>query len=133
MKKCNEGKESVFLAGSLKGIEYEESDVNTLLFLAGNQVANTLAINPVNYTRSKHIDIQYHKMRELISDKMFELDYIQTEEMMADGLTKPLTLTKHEYFITMLGLGNKRQKWLCRGRQQTWMGVLVIRSRWRFY
>ncbi len=110
MGECNEGKESVFLTGSLKGIGYEGSDVDTILLLADNQAAIKLAINPVNHHRAKHTDIQYHKVRELISEDVLELDYIPTEEIVADGLTKPLTLTKHEYFITMLRLGNKRQK-----------------------
>ncbi len=108
--KCNAGKESVFLAGSLKEIRYEGSDVDTLLLLADNQTAIKLAINPMNQPCAKHIDIQYHKVRELISHDVLELDYIPTEEMVADGLTRPLTLTKHEYFITMLELGHKRQK-----------------------
>ena len=110
MRECNAVKESVFLADSLKEIGYEGSDVNNVLFFADNQAAIKLAINSVNHLRAKHIDIQYHKVHELISDDVLELDYIPTEEMVADGLTKPLTLTKHEYFITMLGLGNKRQK-----------------------
>ncbi len=110
MGECNAGKELLFLAGSLKGIGYEGSDVDTLLLFADNQAAIKLAINPVNHPRAKYIDIQYHKVCELISDDVLELDYIPTEEMVADGLTKSLTLTKHEYFITMLRLGNKRQK-----------------------
>ena len=36
---CNAAKESVFLAGSLKGIGYKGSDVNTELRLADNQAA----------------------------------------------------------------------------------------------
>ena len=104
---CNAAKESVFLAGSLKGIGYEGLDVETVLLLADNQAAIKLANNPVNHPRAKHIDIQYHKVRELISDAVLELDYIETSKMVADGLTKPLTLVKHEYFITMLGLAEK--------------------------
>lgn len=46
-------------------------------------------------------------MRELISDAVLELDYIETSKMVADGLTKPLNLVKHEYFVTMLGLAEK--------------------------
>ena len=64
----------------------------------------------MNYICAKHIHIQYHKVRELISNNVLELDDIPTEELVANGLTKLLTLTKHEYSITMLGLGNKRQK-----------------------
>ncbi len=134
MREYNAAKELVFLTSNLKRIGYEELDVNTLLLLADNQAAIKLAINPVNYPHAKHIDIQYHKLRELINNNDgLEFDYIPTEEMVADGLTKLLTLTKHEYFITMLGLGNNGKKWPRRDRQQTWMGVLVIRSRWRFY
>ncbi len=110
MGECNAAKESVFLAGSLKRIGYEGSDIDNVLLLADNQAAILLPINPVNHLRAKHIDIQYHKVRELISDDVLELHYIPTEEMVADGLIEPLTLTKHEYFITMLGLGNRRQK-----------------------
>ena len=100
----------MFLAGSLKGIGYEGSDVNTVLLLADNQAAIKLANNPINHPRAKHIDIQYHKVRELISDVVPELDYIETSKMVADGLTKPLTLVKHEYFITMLGLAEKSEE-----------------------
>ncbi len=84
------------MAGSLNGIEYEESDVDIVLLFADNQAAIRLAINPVNHPRAKHIDIQYHKECKLISNDLLELDYIPTKEVMTDGLTKPLTLTKHE-------------------------------------
>ncbi len=133
VEEFNAGKKLVFLAGSLKRIGYEKSDVNTLLFLTDNQTAIKLALNPVNQPRAKHMRIQYHKAGELISDDVLKLDYILTEDMVADGLTKPRALTNQEYLITILGLRNKRQKWPCRGCQQTWMGVLVIKSRWQFY
>ena len=95
-------KESVFLADSLKKIRYEGSDVDTLLLLADNQAAIKQAINSVNHPRAKNIDIQYHKVRELISNDVLELDYIPTEEIVVDGLTKPLTLTKHLPFFSRL-------------------------------
>ena len=96
MGEFNAEKESVFLADSLKGIEYERSDVDTLLLLDNNQAAIMLSINSVNHPRANYIDIQYHKVRELISEGVLELDYIPTEEMVAAELTKLLTLTKHE-------------------------------------
>ncbi len=58
-------------------------------------------------------------MRELIIHDMLALDYILTKRIVADLLAKILTLTKYEYFINILGLENKRQKWPCRGHQQT--------------
>ncbi len=87
MGECNAGKESVFLASSLKGIGYEGSKVDTVLLFTDDQAAIKLAINPVNHPRAKHIDIQYQKVHGLISDNVLELNYIPTEEMVADGLT----------------------------------------------
>ena len=105
MGECKLAKELVFLAGSLKKGRYERSNVNII-----DQAALKLAIDPINHPRSQGINIQYHEVHKLISDEVLKLDYIPTKEMVADELTKPLTLTKHEYLITMVRLGNKRQK-----------------------
>ncbi len=121
---CNAAKESVFLAGSLKGLGYEGPDLNIVLLMADNQAAIKLAINPVNHLRVKHIDIQFRKVRELIFDNVLKLVYIPTEEMIADGLTKPLTLPKHEFFLKMLGLTKIKPGWPCRFRTER--GVLVF-------
>ncbi len=110
VRECNTAKESVFLANSLKKIGYEKSDGDISLFFADNLAPIKLAINPVNHFYAKHIDIQYHKLRKLISDDAFELDYIPTKKMIVNRLTKFLTFTKYEYFITILELENKRQK-----------------------
>ncbi len=104
MGECNAAKESVFLAGSLKGLGYEGPDLNTVLFMADNQAAIKLAINLFNHPQVKHIDIQFHKVRKLILDNVLKLVYTPTEEMVADGLTKPLTVPKHKFFLKMLGL-----------------------------
>ena len=109
----NAAKKSVFLAGSLKEIGYKESDVDTVLLFANKQTAIKLANNPVNHPRAKHIDIQYHKMRELISYAVLKLDYIETSKMVADRLTKPLSLVKYEYFVTMLRLAEKTKDAKC--------------------
>lgn len=100
-------KKFVFLAGSLKGIKNKRLDVNIVLFLTNNQAAIKLANNLINHPQAKHIDILYHKVCKLILDEMFELDYIGTSKIVANGLTKPLTLVKHKYFINMLGLVEK--------------------------
>jgi hypothetical protein len=38
----------------------------------------------------KHIDVQYHYIRELVKNDTVKLEYIQTSEMAVDCLTKPL-------------------------------------------
>lgn len=88
---------------SLKKIGYKRSDINNLLFFPNNRVVIKLAINPVNHSCAKYIDFQYRKINELISGYVLELDYIPTENMAANKLTKPLIITKHDHYITMLG------------------------------
>ena len=46
-------------------------------------------------SRSKHIDIKYHKVKEAIK-KLIELQYCETERNIADILTKPLSVQKHK-------------------------------------
>ena len=107
VSECNAAKKPVPLAGSLKKIGYKGSDVDIVLLFTNNQAAIKLANNFVNYPQAKHIDIQYHKVYELISDAVLKLNYIEISKMVADGLTKPFILVKHEYFVTMLGLAKK--------------------------
>jgi hypothetical protein len=69
-----------------------------------NQGALALAENPEFHQRTKHINVRYHYIRELVEKKQIELFYIPTDENVADGLTKPLDATKHQRFVDMLGL-----------------------------
>ena len=63
-----------------------------------------LANNPENHKRTKHIDIRYHYIRKLIEQGAVQLIYLQTNEIPADGLTKPLPRLKYQQFISLLGL-----------------------------
>ena len=42
-------------------------------------------------SRTKHIDIKYHFVRDAIKDKVISVKYCPTAKMLADFLTKPLT------------------------------------------
>ena len=103
---CNAGKEAVYLAKTLKSIGYGVN--GPINIKADNQSAMKLAANPIYHPKSKHIDIQYHKVRELVDHGEIELDYIFTEDMVADGLTKPLKKAKHQKFIEQLGLNKPK-------------------------
>ena len=61
--------------------------------------------NPMHHERMKHIDIQYHCVREKAEDNEILLTYVPTADMMADGLTKPLGPIKFRRFVQQLGLG----------------------------
>lgn len=67
-----------------------------------NQSSISLAKNPVLHTRTKHIDIQHHYIRDEVTSGRINLVYTPTEEMLADGLTKPLSHVKFLNFIKQL-------------------------------
>ena len=71
-----------------------------------NQGAIALAKNPIDHKRTRHINVSYHFVRELITNGTLTLTYIPTNEMIADGLTKALTPAKFAGFIKMLSLND---------------------------
>lgn len=81
-------KEIVWLL-KLIGEIYPYQNIATTLYI-DNQSTLELIKNPVLHKRSKHIDVQYHYIREQYDKKVFQLKYINTKEQPADILTKPL-------------------------------------------
>ena len=70
------------------------------------QSAIALANNPVLHSRTKHIDIQHHFIRNEVTEGRIDLTYVSTEHMVADGLTKPLTHVKFFSFIRQLHMNS---------------------------
>jgi hypothetical protein len=64
-----------------------------------------LAHNPEHHARTKHIDIQYHFVRNCVEDGTARLEYCPTEDMVADGLTKALGPERHRKLARMMGMG----------------------------
>ena len=69
-----------------------------------NQAANLLVKDAYISERSKHIDITYYYVRDLYNKNLIQLDYIPTEDMVADGLIKPLLEDKFKSFVKQLEL-----------------------------
>ncbi|KAH8347582.1 hypothetical protein KR067_009651 [Drosophila pandora] len=78
--------------------------IKTLQVFSDNQSAQCLAKNPKFHARSKHIDIKYHHVRDMYKSKIINIEYVSTENMIADVLTKNLNRVKHEKCISLLGL-----------------------------
>jgi hypothetical protein len=69
-----------------------------------NQSCIKLSENPVFHDRSKHIEIIYHFIRDRIQKGAVKLQYISTDEQVADILTKPLEKGKFVFFRDRLGV-----------------------------
>ena len=67
--------------------------------------ATYLSANPVFHGRTKHIEINFHFVRERVADKKLEIRFIPTGDQLADGFTKPLTEKRLDEFKYNLNLG----------------------------
>jgi kynurenine formamidase len=69
-----------------------------------NQGSIALSKNSVFHARSKHIDIQYHFIRDTVATGEILIEYLPTEYMVADIMTKPLPTEKHKVHTANLGV-----------------------------
>ena len=95
-------KEQIWLLRFLREIGYDISDQNVIY--CDNQGAIALAHNPEHHARTKHIDIQYHFVRNCVEDGTTRLEYCPTEDMIADGLTKGLGPERHRRLAKVMGM-----------------------------
>ena len=78
---------------------------NPNIIYTDNQGAIALAHNPEHHARTKHVDIQYHFVRNCVEDGTTRLEYCPTEDMVADGLTKALGPERLRKLARMMGMG----------------------------
>ena len=78
-------------------------DEPTYLF-TDNQAAQYLVEEPKHDPKTRHIDIKYHFIRDLVIKGKVTVHWIPTDEMIADDLTKPLQPITHEKFREAMGI-----------------------------
>ena len=69
-----------------------------------NQNCVKLSKNPMFHDKSKHIEIKYHYIRDMVQKGAVKLQYVATDEQTDNLLTKPLARVKFEYFREKLGV-----------------------------
>ena len=76
----------------------------TTVIHSDSQGSIALSKNPEHHARSKHIDIRHHFIREQVAANHISLQYMPTEDMLADVMTKPLCRDQHNLLIRRLGV-----------------------------
>ena len=94
-------KEAIWIKRLMEEIKIPQSSIT---LYCDNQGAIALSHNPEFHVRTKHIDIAYHFIRNVVQENTIKLVYISTEEQAADGLTKALSREKFQKFLYQLGV-----------------------------
>lgn len=76
----------------------------TSILWCDNLGAKYLTANPIFHARTKDIEVDFHFVRERVSNKQLDVRFISTKDQIADGFTKPLTIQKLEDFRHNLNL-----------------------------
>lgn len=95
-------KEGIYLKNFLSEIGLKEMERITIY--NDNLGAQKLAENPMYHRRTKHIDLRHHFVRETIQNGDIVIEYLKSEDMTADILTKALPRAKHDRCIRGLGI-----------------------------
>ncbi|KAJ9551704.1 hypothetical protein OSB04_015749 [Centaurea solstitialis] len=66
--------------------------------------AIAISCNPVQHTKTKHIDIRYHFIKDHVEKGTIELYFVNTEFQLADLFTKALDEKRFNFLITKLGM-----------------------------
>ena len=69
-----------------------------------NLGATYLSANPVFQARTKHIEIDFHFVRERVANKQLEIRFVHSRDQVADGFTKALPTRNLEEFKRNLNL-----------------------------
>ena len=93
---CSACSEAVWLRKMLAGLFGAKIDVTDIL--CDNQSCIKMTTNPVFHDKSKHIEVRYHFIRDMVQKGAIKLKYVPTEEQVEDVLTKPLACVNFEYF-----------------------------------
>jgi histone deacetylase 1/2 len=69
-----------------------------------NLSATYLAVNTIFHARTKHIEVDYHFVRERVARKALDVRFVSTHDQLADVLTKPLVVQSFVKFRNNLNL-----------------------------
>ncbi|GKA02564.1 putative ribonuclease H-like domain-containing protein [Tanacetum coccineum] len=86
-------------------LNYGYNFLHTKIFIDNN---NTICIikNPVFHSKTKHIEIRHHFIRDCNEKKLIQMVKIHTDKNVADLLTKAFDVSRFQYLIASIGMLN---------------------------
>ena len=95
-------KEAIWLKGLFSELN-EDLQIISIVF-CDNQSAIFLTKDQMFHERTKHIDVRYHFVRDIIARGDIVVSKISTHENPADMMTKSLPITKFEHCLDLVGV-----------------------------
>ncbi|GKC56849.1 hypothetical protein Tco_1084447, partial [Tanacetum coccineum] len=77
---------------------------NKILMYCDSKSAISISWNPVRHSRTKHINIRYHFIKEHLEKGTVELYFVRTEYQLADLFTKALPKERFEYLVHRISM-----------------------------
>nr|GEV14680.1 retrovirus-related Pol polyprotein from transposon TNT 1-94 [Tanacetum cinerariifolium] len=69
-----------------------------------SKAAIAISCNPIQHSRTKHIDVRYHFIKEKVEKVIVELFFVETEYQLAGLFTKALPEERFKYHVRRLGM-----------------------------
>nr|GEV71793.1 retrovirus-related Pol polyprotein from transposon TNT 1-94 [Tanacetum cinerariifolium] len=101
---------------------------NKIPMYCDKKSAIVLCCNNVQHSRSKHIDIRYHFIKEHVENGVIKLYFVNTEYQLADIFTKALGRERIEFLINKLGMRSftpENLKQLTDEVDEYWCGIRI--------
>jgi len=78
--------------------------LSKISLLCDNTSAINLTKNPIQHSRAKHIEIHHHFIRDHVNNRDCEIQFVNTENQLADLFTKPLNKERFNFLQNELGI-----------------------------
>lgn len=85
-------------------VDLQQEQIGPTEIWCDNKAAIAMTKNPAFHSRTKHIDIRYHFIRDLVVGGILSLKFCGTNDQVADVLTKSLPRNKHDFFRLQMGV-----------------------------
>ncbi|GKC14130.1 hypothetical protein Tco_1010912 [Tanacetum coccineum] len=87
---------------------------NKIPLYCNNKSTIALCCNNVQQSRSKHIDVRYHFIKEQVENGVAELSFVKTKYQLANIFTKALARERFVFLLNRLGMQSMTPKTLKR-------------------
>ena len=78
--------------------------LDKISILCDSKSAIAISANPVQHSKTKHIDIRYHFLKHHVEEGNVEMYFVSTEFQLADLFTKALDEKRFNFLVEKIGM-----------------------------